>query len=151
MGTQWPVVMARLVALLPTLPGWSDDPVAVFDGAPIGDVSAGSLCTVGYVDGDDAGQYSESLAPVGNVFTFETGEVRCRLLVATGDATLSAVRAKAFALVDALRASMRADPLLGVLPAGSTTSMTVGVGSVQNEQGAGQRLDFTVSYSCPVI
>jgi hypothetical protein len=149
MATQWPVLTARLVVLLPTLSGWSG--VSVFDGPPVtGDVPT-SYCTVGYVEDDDAGSYTDDLSEVGNVFTTETGSIRCRLVVTSGDVDISTVRTAAFALVDALRTSLRTAPLVGVLPAGSTTSLAVDVGSVQNERGSGQRLDFTVSYACPVI
>lgn len=149
MSTQWPIVVSRLVALLPTLPGWSA--VSVYDGQPLTSAPAGSLCTVGYIEDEDAGNYTDAASVIGNMFTTEAGEVRCRLVVSDGGSTMATVRASAFALADALRDHLRGDPLMGVLPQGSTTSLRVGIGSAQNGQGAGQRLDFILSYSCPVI
>ena len=157
MATQWPLLTARLVALLPTLSGWSA--VQVFDGPPVTSEIPTSYCTVGYVDDDNVGSYADDLSQVGNIFTAETGEVRCRLVVVTGDidsdadgkSDLATIRTAAFTLIDALRASLRTDPRVGVLPAGSTTSLTVDVGAAQNERGSGQRLDFTLSYACPVF
>lgn len=149
MATQWPLVVARLVELLPTLPGWSA--ASVIDGQQIADLPAGPICTVGFVEDDSAGSYSEATSMVGNVFSTEDGEVRCRLVTAAGEAEISGPRVSGFALIDALRDYMRATPLLGILPPGSTTALSVQVASAQNAQGAGQRLDFTLSYSCPVI
>lgn len=146
--TAWPLVVAALVDLLPTLPGWDD--VEVYDGPPVTEDAPTAWVTVGFVDDEDAGSYNEELSPLGNVFTIESGEVRCSLNVVSGEVSLATVRASAFALVDELRESMREDPTLGVLPAGSTTGLEVRVASAQNSQGSGQRLDLNVTYSVPI-
>ena len=54
MATQWPLLTARLVALLPTLSGWSA--VQVFDGPPVTSEIPTSYCTVGYVDDDNVAE-----------------------------------------------------------------------------------------------
>lgn len=149
MATQWPLLASRLVALLPTLSGWSA--VSVFDGPPVTGDTPTSYCTVGFIEDEDAGGYTDDQATAGNTLTTESGAIRCRLVVVSGDTDLSALRTAAFALVDALRASLRSDPTAGVLPAGSMTSLEVNVRSAQNDRGAGQALDFVVSYSCPVF
>lgn len=144
----WPAVTSALLAQLPTLAGWSDIPV--FDGKPVGATVAGNFCTVGFVDDEDAGSLDSSVSQAGNVFTAESGEIRSKLKVVSGDTTLSTLRATGFGLLDALRAHLAASPTLGVLPAGSTTSLSVQVQQAQDGQGAAVALIFTVSYSVPL-
>lgn len=144
MATQWPVLAARLVEVLPTLPGWEQ--VAVFDGQPVtGDVPT-SYCTVGYAGLEEsAGSYETARA--GNGFQIEeSGSVRCELVVSAGDTDLTAVRTEAFALVDAIEAAIREDQRFGVLPPASTTDLVVDVVPFQSTAGAVQRLPFSVTY-----
>lgn len=149
MATQWPLLAARLVSLLPTLSGWSA--VEVFDGPPVtGDVP-GDYCTVGYVEDDTAGTYTDDLGDFGNAFSTENGLVRCQLVCGTGDVDLPSMRSRAFGYLDTLRAALRSDPTAGVLPAGSTTALTVDVLSSQNQAGSAQALVFSITYQCPVV
>lgn len=143
MATQWPIVHARLVQLLPTLSGW---PTAVYDGPPVTGDNPPIYATVGYqFEQDEAGSFRHERA--GNGFQVEeTGDVRGELVCRTGDATTETVRAQAFALIDALEASLRADQTLGVLPPASTTNLSVTVAPDANQSGAVVRLRFAIDY-----
>ena len=147
MAAAWPRVVNRLVAWLPTLPGWAD--VAVYDGPPVTGDTPGSFVTVGYVPGEDFGGSYEQTRNGENSWQGaleEAGSVRCELVCWTGDVGLAAQRAAAFALIDAWEAALSADERLGVLPPSSTSSLSVDVQPVQNSAGAAQRLTVTLSY-----
>lgn len=150
MAIQWPLLAARLVALLPTLSGWSGV-VEVFDGPPVTGDTPNDYCTVGYVEDETAGSYTDDLSDVGNSFSTEAGEVRCQLVSQTGDVDVPTMRTRSFGFLNTLRTALRTDPTLAVLPSGSVTSLIVEVGNVQNSQGSAVSLIFTVSYQCPVV
>jgi hypothetical protein len=142
MSAAWPLVVDRLVALLPTLPGWSQ--VTVYDGPPATADTPTSFITVGYVPGEDfAGTCEQSYLPGG--LLSEIGSVRCELAVWSGDDALASHRAAAFALIDALGAVVGGT--LGVLPQGSSTSLSVDPQPVQNAAGSAQRAVVTVNYT----
>jgi hypothetical protein len=143
MATQWPVVHARLVALLPTLAGW---PQFVYDGPPVTGDAPFAYATVGYaLNRDGAGSFSQTRA--GNGFQVEeSGSVQCELVTLTGDADLASMRVQGFALIDVLDASLRADQTLGVLAPASTCSLSVDVIPEQSTAGAVQRLAFSIDY-----
>lgn len=145
----WPLVVNRLVALLPTLSGWSA--VQVVDGRPAEQIELSDYCLVGYADEDDngsfvGGSFTSDLSDVGNYFTRETGDVVCQVSCNTGDDDLPGVRARLVALYDALLASLSADRTLGVLPAGSVASCTAQIVGTKNVQGTGITALFTVTY-----
>ena len=146
MATQWPRVVARLLTLLPTLPGWSA--VAVYDGLPITLDTPTDYITVGYVANPNqvAGAYSTVQDPNGFQWA-ETGTVESQLNCTTGDADLPGMRARAFALADALDASVRADRTLGgtLSPAG-TSELDVSVESLENGAGTAMSLLLTLHY-----
>lgn len=144
MATQWPLVAQRLVALLPTLPGW--DQVAVFDGPPITGDDPPFYCTVGYVEDDQSGNYTTTQDPNG-FQRIEAGEVRSQLVCRTGEDDLAGMRTQAFALTDALDAAIRADRRLGVLSPQGTSDLVVDVLSVQNEAGTAQALVIALHYT----
>ena len=146
MSIVWPTARAGLLALLPTLPGWSG--VAVYDGPPLsGDT--GDYCAVGYVE-DEQGAGSWSLTPDGSgFFDSETGEVRSELYTGNGDGDLAAAVVAGHTLVNALATAAKADRTLGFLPAGSTCSVSADVITGRSE-GAGQLLVLSLSYTTPV-
>ena len=148
MAAAWPLVVDRLVSLLPSLPGWSG--VTVFDGPPVTGDAPADYVTVGFVVGEDfGGSYEQTRNGEGGWqgALEETGTVRCEVVCTTGDEdSLPAMRARAFELVDAWDASVADDETLGVLPASSISSLTVDVQPVQNTSGAAQRLTVTLSY-----
>lgn len=144
MAAQWPLVVQRLAALLPTLPGWSA--VAVFDGPPVTANDSPSYFTVGYVDGVPAGTAATSEAG-GGFFNDEVGQVVSQLVVNSGGTDMSAARAQVFALYDALDASVKADRTLGgVLQGAATSALSYEVQYVSNRQGLAVALIVTVSY-----
>ena len=144
MAAQWPRVVARLLTLLPTLPGWSA--VTIYDGLPITLDVPTDFVTVGYVAGQVAGNYSSVQDPNGFQWA-ETGDVQSQLNCATGDSDLSGVRARAFVLADALDASVRADRTLGgVLSPAGTSELSVQVESLENAAGTAQSLLLTLHY-----
>lgn len=139
----WPLVRDRLVAVLPTLPGWTG--VTVQHGQQVTGSAPGDFVTVGYVPGEDfAGSYEQTRPGAWNVE--ETGTVRSQVVSASGDTDIAAREARVFALADAWEAWLTANPTLGVLSASSTASLSVDVEPVQNSAGAAARLIVTVAY-----
>ena len=144
MAAQWPLVVARLLTLLPTLPGWSA--VTVIDGPLVSADVPTDYVTVGYVEGDNAGAYTTTQDPNGSQWA-EAGTVRSQLNCVTGDADLAGMRTRVFALADAFEASVRADRTLGgVLCTYGTSELDVDVLSLQNSSGTAQQLTFTLRY-----
>jgi hypothetical protein len=144
MAAQWPRVVARLVALLPTLSGW--DQVTVYDGQPVTEAKPTKYATVGYVHGNDhAGTYSTTQA--GDGFRYaETGQVIGQLVCATGSVDLPGMRVTAFGLLDQIDLAIRADRTLGVLSPEGTTDLSVDPLPASNKQGTALALVFTLTY-----
>lgn len=144
MAAQWPVLYARLLELLPSLPSWGDVPV--FDGPPVTGATPEAWATVGFAQLEDsAGTYLTDRSSIDGLID-ETGSIRCELVARTGVVDIASVRARVFALLDELGAAMRADQTLGVLSPGSTTRLEVDVIPIQDSTGAVQRVAFNVSY-----
>jgi len=143
MGAQWPLVVARLMVMLPTLPGWAG--VVVYDGPPVTDDAPIDYVSVGHVDNDTAGTYTQTQDPNGFQYV-ETGAVRSQLTCISGDTAPAATRARVFALMDAVEAAVRADRRLGVLSPAGTSELDVDVLSLQNSGGTAQQLTFTLHY-----
>lgn len=144
MAAQWPLVVERLVALLPTLAGW--DQVTVFDGQPVTAATPTMYATVGYVPGSEhAGTYSTTQSPDGFQY-METGQVISQLVCATGSVDLPGLRSQAFALLDQLDSAIRADRRLGVLSQEGTTDLTVDPLPASNQRGTALALVFTLTY-----
>lgn len=144
MAAQWPRVTARLVALLPTLPGWAQ--IKVYDGAAL-DSQTASFCTVAHAsDGITAhvGNYTVTTADDG-FRRIEQGTVACSLTSTADLGALAPSRLAVFALIDALDDAIRADRTLGVLSREGTTDLTVDVASMQ-VVGNAQVLTFNVDY-----
>lgn len=144
MATQWPLIHARLVELLPTLAGWEDVPA--FDGPPITGDTPRDYVTVGYVIAEDSAGTFSHIRSGGGYQVEETGGIRCELVSTVGETDLATVRARAFALLDALEQEIRRDQTLGVLSTEGTSALDVDVVPVQTTSGAQQRLVFTIQY-----
>lgn len=139
----WPIVKNRLVALLPTLTGWSI--TSVYNGPVVTGDAPTEFVTVGYVPGEDFGGSFEQARGLGDL-PEETGAIRSEIVCSDGDTDMPTVEARAFELADAWQAEVDRDPTLGVLPQGSTTSLAVDVQPAQTTGGAVQRLTVTLSY-----
>lgn len=144
MATQWPVVKARLVALLPTLAGW--DAVKVFNGKPVTDAKPAQYVTVGYATAENVGTFSTTQSEDG-FRRGETGLIISRLVCNSGSTKQAANEAAAFALMDALDAYIRSDRRLGnTLSPEGTADLVVDVEAASNRQGTGIALVFTLTY-----
>lgn len=147
MAAQWPLVAARLLALLPTLPGgW--DQVSVHDGAARDSVKR-VFCTVGHsTDGlnSTAGTFSTTQSPDGFLIQ-ETGSVACQLTYTDDAPSLATARAAVFPLLDTLLAYVQADRRLGgVLSPEGTSDLTFDVNSAQPIPGAALTVTFALHY-----
>lgn len=143
MSAALPVVLARLVAALPTLPGWSG--VAVFDGPTLTRDALADFVTVGFVDGEDFGGNAESVPLLGDLFE-ETETVRSEIVCQSGDDDIAGRRARAFALFDAWQVWARSDSTLGV-PGVFGAALSWDYQPVQNTGGSAVRLAVTLTYA----
>lgn len=145
MSSQWPLVAARLYALLPTLPHWAD--VEVWDGAAF-DVSKATFATVGHAtDGVQtaAGTFTKTQASDG-YRVIEQGSVACQITCTDDELDQAALRTLIFGLFDDIEAAIRTDRTLGVLSDEGTTDLTVDITSMQTIPGAATTVAFTVDY-----
>lgn len=141
----WPKVVQALLVMLPTLPGWAG--VTVRDGPFLAPPTDGEFCTVGAVDDESsAGNFQQDISDLDGAVD-EAGTVRCDVAVSTGGDDLPAMRARAFALTDAVDLAVRADPTLGgVLGADGVVTVSGDVLPIQNASGTAVRLVLSVNY-----
>lgn len=142
---QWPLIVAHLVELFPTLPHWAD--VQVFDDAAY-DVKKVSWATVGHsTDGTTTtrGHYTWTQAPDGFRY-IEQGSVACTLSTSAAGPSLTAATGLIFTLLGDLEAQIRADRTLGVLSSEGTTDLTVDVSSAQEIPGSSVTVPFSIDY-----
>jgi hypothetical protein len=148
MAAAWPLLLDRLVVLLPTLPGWAG--VIVYDGEPVTSEYPPEYVTVGFIPGEDFGGTYEQTRNGETGWEgclTESGTVRSEVVVWSGDSNqLPAHRARAFALVDAWEAEVSRDESLGVLGKPAISSLAVDVQPAQTTSGAAQRLVVTLTY-----
>jgi hypothetical protein len=137
------LVVQRLAALLPTLPGWSS--VAVFDGPPIAGNDDSIYVTVGMSTASPPARRRRRRRAAGSSTTRS----------ARSSANSSSIRAArmcrgpraGFALYDALDASVKADRTLGgVLQGGATSALSYEVQYVSNGRAPPWPSIVTVSY-----
>lgn len=148
MAIQWPLVVDRLVAWLPTLPAFAG--VTVFDG-PAYDVgsAAATFVTVGHSDDGQttrSGTWSTDLAIDGYRYV-ETGDVACALFYEVdADSTMSALRSTVFPLLDAIDDGIRADKRLGVLAPEGLAWLTADIAAAQIVAGSMMSVPFSINY-----
>jgi hypothetical protein len=143
---QWPLVVNRLLALLPTLPGWAGV-VSVHDGAAYDSVKQ-IFATVAHSDDGQttqAGGYTSTLHLDGVSYA-ETGHVACQITYNDDRATITTARGALFPLLNQLDAAIRADRTLGVLSKEGTTDLDVSILSAQTIPGAAYTVPFTLHY-----
>jgi hypothetical protein len=145
MATQWPLVKAWLVGVIPTL-GISD--LTVQTGPPVSGSAAQKYVTVGYVADDSGGTYQRMESYDGTSWD-ETGDVRSQIVSQAGSLSQQAdVEASAFAVADALDARIRSDHTLGgLLSANGTVDTTVEVHSITNGNGIATALVYVLRYT----
>ena len=142
---RWPDVLDGLLAILPALPEFAG--VQVSDGLPTTVDKPQDWVTVGFVTDEGAGRFVQLADPSGFA-TQEEGDVRCHLAANAGDADPRLARARAFEIVAAWQAALKADPTLGGrLPSGSVLALEAQVEAVQNRAGSATALLITVNYS----
>lgn len=142
MSAYWPVLQARLVALLPTLAGstWT-----VFDGPAAGrEKGVERYILVGAATEGDGGFYGQPDDAV-DTMRAEEGVVIVELNSWTGDVAAPTRRAECFTVANALEAAIRADQRLGVLPDSSTTALSAEI--VTPTKGTSARLVLSVEYT----
>jgi hypothetical protein len=137
-----PAVLDRLVALLPTLPGWSK--VTVYDGPTLTRDAPVDFVTVGYVDGEDFGGTFEPGESFGDLWQ-EIGTVRSEIVSQTGGDDISGRRARVFELFNAWQVAVQADQTLGGVVA--SAGMSADLQPVQNTNGSAVRLAVTLTYT----
>jgi hypothetical protein len=145
-AAQWPLVRARLLSLLPTLPGW--DAVEVWGGVAY-DAQKALICTVGHAtDGvtSTAGNWTSTLHGDGFQHV-ETGSVVSQLSLFDSTVTLEDNLTTLIALIDVLDEEIRADRRLGVLSQEGYFDLTCDVASAQAAPGALVSVTFTTSYT----
>jgi hypothetical protein len=140
----WPVVKARLAVIADGLSEWSA--TSVYNGPVVTGDAPTEFFTVGFLPTDDAAGSYEQDRGLGDV-PRESGTVLSELVCSSGAASdMPTVEAHAFSLLAALQTAVDADPTLGVLRQGSTSSLSVDVQPAQTTSGAVQRLTVTLSY-----
>lgn len=143
MAIVWPHVVQYLVDTLPTLPGW--DQVYVSDGPMNTRADPGDVALVGHVTDDTAGSFT--LLHEYDYLMTEDGVVRVELTCKTGADSLVLMRTRAFVLLDALDAHLRADQTLGgLLTNGVSAWLSAGDVLSVVGSGAAQNVVCTVSY-----
>lgn len=140
----WPVIKARLVTALPTLPAFAT--TTVYDGPPTD--RPGQYLTVGYVEGGEfGGEFDMPDSPI-DTLRDELGSVIGEIVAWSGDDTLPALQDATFALFNAIDAWVRADQTLGVMPSGATAVLGGAFVPVLTKQaGATARLALTLTYT----
>lgn len=147
MAAWWPVVQARLLELVPTFTGAAD--FTVYDGPRTTDTDARKRISVGYSEADETGGSFEVADTAVTSLRQESGTVLCEVVSWSGDDELPTHRAAVLAVFDDLDAAVRLDQQLGVLPQGSTSSLSADLVPARDGKGTKQRLIVTVSYTAP--
>jgi len=137
-----PLVVDRLLAVLPTLPGWTG--VVVFDGPTLTRDALQDYVTVGFVDGEDFGGSAEHLPGLGDLLE-ESETVRSEIVSQTGDDDMKGRRNRAFELFKAWQAWVQSDSSLGV-PGVTGAALSWDYQPVQNQSGTAVRLAVTLTY-----
>lgn len=147
MAVAWPSVRAHLAEALPGVVGAG---VTVIDGPVVSGENPSSYLTIAHQPSnpdDPSGTFEQQVGPDGYAAA-ETGDVRCELAAARGDATVPDV----FAAFDAISDYVQGNQTLsGVLQPASVVTVSADVVQEQTTSGAVQRLLITVSYTTNVI
>ena len=143
MSAQYPLIVARLVVLLPTLGGFG--PFTVNDGPFVATDPPPNYVLVGATSGEEAGSYAIEQAPDGFRWQ-ERGLIHNEVLAGTGDSDPAAARTVVQAALDGIDAAVRVDRRLGVLSAEGTSSFMVTLAPVLDIQGSAFYARFALNY-----
>ncbi len=144
-ASRWPSVVDALVAVLRATPALAG--VDVLDGPPTGEPSGRDVVAIGHSlddDDDTAGSVAWTDYSTGGVVE-ERCEIRCAVQAVSGDTAMTTPRTRAFALLDAAHAALRADWTAGVPSVVSVDITTGTVRQAQSGLGPGARIEFTVT------
>lgn len=145
----WPQVITGLKPVLAALPAFAGVPV--YDGMPDSEEETDAYVALGYVGDEDGAGSVEFTQHGSGFFTTEVGEIRSQVWAGNGDGVLSTARTAAFALTDAVLALIGNDRSLGgLLPHGSSCDLSVGVVPTETNEGTGQLLVMSITYTAPV-
>jgi hypothetical protein len=128
--------------------------VRIFDGLEIDSSYPGDAIAVGHdgtIDAEEinAGDFTQTYAPIGARNKMESGVVNCWLWSVNGLTDISARRAAAYSILAAAEAVIRTDPSLGgtCLYSGLSQSTTK---YRQTQAGAAVLVNFQVSYEARI-
>lgn len=147
-AAKWPQVKAWLLDAYAALPSAST--TTVFNGMPVTKAAPRSFVTVGFVEDDNGGTYSQQTEYDGSVWS-EVGEVRSKIVVNSGNSDPSTAEAAAFAIAGDLSDVIDADQTLShVLSPEANVFCAVDVLSISNSNGTATELVHTVRYTTTV-
>lgn len=143
MADQWPLIVARLVTLLPGI--WTGID-AVYDGPKTTENPPNNYATIGWADGGrQSGNYSSEQSPDG-YRCVETGAIACELNCAVGERDITSVRAAVFTALNALDAQIRSDRRLGILSQEGYFTRHVTLAPAMDINGVAFFARFTLNY-----
>ena len=142
---RWPDVYTALLALLPTLPGFTG--VQVYDGQFVGNDYPTDYVTVGFQSDDGAGSFIQQPDP--SCFaTTEVGDIKCLMSSNSGDTDPAADRNRVFAMFTALQTEVTRDQTLrgALADCNHVVTLSAQVVALENTQGAASSLIVSVAY-----
>lgn len=142
---RWPDVYTALLALLPTLPGFTG--VQVYDGQFVGNDYPTDYVTVGFQSDDGAGSFIQQPDP--SCFaTTEVGDIKCLMSSNSGDTDPAADRARVFAMFTALQTEVTRDQTLrgALADCNHVVTLSAQVVALENTAGAASSLLVSVAY-----
>lgn len=149
MSAKWPAVKGWLVTSFTGLTSLANGG-KVFDGPPATKAAPLRFVTVGFVQDDNGGTFSQQSEYDGLVWS-ETGDVRSKIVVNSGSAATSSTQGAAFAIVDELNALIEKDHTLGgTLSPEGTVSVAVDVLQIGNARGTATELVLTLTYTTTI-
>lgn len=125
----------------------------VFDGPPNTAEGPAEYVIVGGTDDpdDDAGEIAQEWNGLGAGTKQETGEVRCAVLVGTGDDVVKTARDRALVIFGEVETALRADKTLGGVIVSGWCSLAEGrPAQRRNANGLYARVVFTVTYQTKI-
>lgn len=144
-SSKWTTVKGWLVDTFPTLTSMAT--ATTFDGPPVTRGNPQRFVTVGFVEDDNAGTFSQQSDYDGSVRS-EVGEVRSKIVWNSGSSATSSTEGAAFAVVNELSGLIEQDQTLGnLLSPEATAFLAVDVLQLSNARGTATELVLTLRYT----